>query len=174
MRNWLLGLVAAALFLGCPAKTEIDAGVPFVDAAVEVIDAGPPRPLVLEPTITISTGDAGVQTLVAETQIDPISALTISLPVALRDFRVRLLDWRDQIVASDDELMPDGRTYVITLSEPLKTGRSYRVVIDAELGPIVTTESGQEVDDWELKFRIAGDVVPDPSSKPSRRPLKRR
>ena len=75
-----------------------------------------------------------------------------------------MLDFRDQVVVSDDELTPDGRTYVITLSEPLKAGRSYTLVLDAELGPVVTDDSGGTWNDWELAFRIAGEIQPEPGA----------
>ena len=98
-------------------------------------------------------------------EIDAATTLTVSLPIVLKDFRIRLLDWREQIVVSDDELLSDGKTYVITLPEPLKTGRGYTLTLDAELGPVVTDDSGGTWNDWELAFRIAGDVQPEPSAK---------
>jgi hypothetical protein len=142
----------------------IDAGAAEVDAGPPIIDAGPPPPSSLEPTVLASFRDGGSSPVTAKSEIDAATALTISLPIKLKDFRIRLLDFREQIVTSDDELMADGRTYVITLPEPLKTGRGYSLVLDAELGPIVTDDSGGTWNDWELAFRIAGDVQPEPGA----------
>lgn len=166
----VLGLLLAA----CPAELpKFDAGVALfeIDAGPPV-DAGPPAPSSLEPTVIAAFSDGGSTTVTASSAIDSATALTVSLPIRLKDFRLRLIDHREQVVASDDELMADGRTYVITLPEPLKTGRGYTLVLDAELGPIVTDDSGGTWNDWELAFRIAGDVQPEPSAK--KNPKKRK
>ncbi len=168
MRSAILGLGLAA-FLGCPKASE----VVVVDAAIVVvevvdagpIDAGPPIPASLEPIVSAGLADGGSLTVTPpKAEIDPATTLTVALPIKLKDFRIRLLDWRDQIVVSDDELLADGRTYLLTLKEPLKAGRGYTLVLDAELGPIVTDEAGGTFNDWELAFRISGDVAPDPSA----------
>jgi hypothetical protein len=163
MRSSWLGLVL--VLMACPAEVAkpviVDAGVAEVDAGPPV-DAGPLPPSSLEPTVVASFADGGTASVTAKAEIDAAKALTISLPIKLKDFRIRLLDYREQIVVSDDELMADGRTWVITLPEPLKTGRGYNLVLDAELGPIVTDDSGGTWNDWELPFRIAGEVQPEP------------
>lgn len=156
------------LLVGCPAQTVkipevVDAAVAELDAGP--IDAGPPVPASLEPTVTAGLPDGGVVAVTAKAELDAPTSLTITLPIKLKDFRIRLLDWRDQLVVSDDELMADGLTYLISLPTPLKTGRPYSLVLDAELGPIVTSEIGGTFNDWELEFRVAGEIVPDPQSK---------
>ena len=162
-------LVIGLLLTACPAELSrpaIDAGVAMIEIdAGSPIDAGPPVPSSLEPTVVVAFPDGGSSPVTASSTIDAAIALTVSLPIKLKDFRIRLIDFREQVVASDDELMPDGRTYVIALPEPLKTGRGYTLVLDAELGPIVTDDSGGTWNDWELAFRIAGDVQPEPNAK---------
>lgn len=174
VRSVLL-VFATTVFMGCPDSSMPDAAVAVdageVDAA---IDAGPPLPLSLEPTVTATARDAGTIELKTGSETDDVISLTVSIPVKLKDFRVRLMDWRDQIVPSDDELMADGKTYVITLLEPLKTGRGYTVKLDAELGPVVTDDTGGVWDDWELAFRISGDVQPEPGAKTKKSPKKKR
>lgn len=168
MRSAIL-VCAALVFSACPDRSTVDAAVEIDAGSFDagVVDAGPPLPLTLEPTVTVTARDAGTIELKAGSEADDVTSLTITIPVKLKDFRLRLMDWRDQIVPSDDELMPDGKTYVITLSEPLKTGRGYALKLDAELGPVVTDDSGAIWDDWELAFRIAGDVQPEPGPKKS-------
>ena len=163
---WVLLLVLAA----CPAEVQkpvvIDAGLPAVEVIdAGPIDAGPPIPSSLEPTVVAGFPDGGTAEVIAKAEIEPATSLTISLPTRLKDFRIRLIDYRDQIVTSDDELLGDGRTLVIQLPEPLKTGRGYTLALDSELGPIVTDESGGTWNDWELAFRIAGDVLPEAGAK---------
>jgi hypothetical protein len=68
-------------------------------------------------------------------------------------------------VVSDDELLGDGKTYLITPSEPLKSGRNYTLKLDADLGLVITDETGGTWNDWELPFHMTGDVVPEPSAK---------
>ena len=168
MRSVWLGLLV--VLLGCPEKPKpppeivvIDAGPIEIDAGPPV-DAGPPLPSSLEPTVIAAFRDGGTSPVTAKSEIDQASSLSIALPIKLKDFRIRLLDFRDQVVVSDDELAADGRSYVITLAEPLKTGRSYTLVLDAELGPVVTDDSGGTWNDWELDFRIAGEVQPEPGA----------
>ena len=171
MRRALVGSVL--LLMACPPKSTevVDAGSPDA-GAVDVVDSGPPPPVVLVPTITAMLIDGGTGSVTADGETEQPKSLTIALPAGLNDFRLRVLDWRDQVVASDDELLSDGKTYVVTFVEPLKTGRNYQVLIDAELGPVVTTESGATVDDFELRFHVAGDVVieaaPSAKKKPRR------
>jgi hypothetical protein len=87
--------------------------------------------------------------------MDSPKSLTIALPIKLRDFWIRLMNWREQVVASDDELLADGRAYLINLPEPLKTGRAYRLTLDAELGSIITDDSGRT---WN-EFAPVGDMT---------------
>lgn len=172
-------LAVAVLMLGCPEKrTEpIDAGQPEIDAgfdAGEPIDAGPPPPATLEPIVTVGFTDGGTMLIAANAEIELPKTITIAIPIKLKDFRVRLMDWRDQIAASDDELLADGKTLLVTPTDPLKTGRSYTLVLDAELGPIVTDELGRTFNDWDLQFRIAGEVQPDKPAPKQKKPLKKK
>jgi hypothetical protein len=175
----VIALAAVGLVVcGCPEKRAevIDAGaVAEVDAGLdagEPFDAGPPPPATLDPVVTVGFADGGVGPLSANAEVDVPRTLTVAIPLKLKDFRLRLMDWRDQVVVSDDELLADGKTLLVTPAEPLKTGRSYTLVLDAELGPVVTDESGRTFNDWELGFRVAGEVQPD---KPEpKKPLKKK
>ncbi|MFO0600343.1 MAG: hypothetical protein U0228_33850 [Myxococcaceae bacterium] len=172
----MIAVGGLALFSGCPDKAAdapIDAGTDAagldVDAGFDagVIDAGP---AVLEPTVTATLADGGTIEVKANSEIEPTRKLTIGLGVKLKDFRLRLMDWRDQLVVSDDEVSTDGRTLTISLPESLKAGRSYSLVLDAELGPVVTAESGASFNDWDLAFRIAGEVEPEPAAPGKKKP----
>lgn len=161
----VLGLGLTIGLLGCPSRTSEDAAVDF-DAGepdAGVIDAGPPLPATIEPTIVANGRDGGMATVTGDAVIDDVIGLTVSLPVRLKDFRLRVMDWRDRVVPSDDELMADGKTYVIALLAPLETGRPYTLRLDAELGPVISDDTGGTWNDWDLKFKIAGEVQPDPS-----------
>lgn len=117
--------------------------------------------------VTVGFADGGAQSLEPNATVEPPVSLTVRLPKRLKDFRVRLMDYQDKIVVSDDALSADGLEYLVTPAEPLKAGRRYSVVLDAELGPIVTDELGGTFDDWELPFTIAGEVQPDPAPQKS-------
>lgn len=172
-RRWIVGLGLGVALSGCPSRDEarsaVDAGV-----AVEVdagIDAGTPDagPQILATVVTANLADGGVVMLEARATIEPPASLTIRLPKRLKDFRIRLMDHQDKLVVSDDALSGDGLEYLVTPAEPLKTGRSYTVLLDAELGPVVTDELGGTFDDWELPFAIAGEIQPDPApTKPGK------
>jgi hypothetical protein len=177
MRSVIAVAALGFLVCGCPEKRlePIDAGSPELDAgfdAGEPIDAGPPPPATLEPVVSLGFKDGGLATLTANAEIDPPATITIAIPIKLKDFRVRLMDWRDQLVVSDDELLADGKTLLITPTEPLKTGRGYSLILDSELGPVVTDEAGRTFNDWELAFRVAGEVQPDKSDP--KKPLKKK
>lgn len=173
MRPILAILAAGAVLTACPEKrveSIADSGLEPRDAGV--IDAGHPEPLSLEVTVSAVFSDGGVTELKANAEIEPAQSIQVTLPIKLKDFRIRLLDWRDQLVVSDDELDPSGRTLTIALPEPLKTGRSYRLILDAELGPVVTDEAGAIFNDWEMPFRVAGEIVPETPVKVPRKKKK--
>lgn len=179
MRSVILLATLGLVVCGCPDKRvePIDAGLAeVVDAGHDAgapVDAGPPPPATLEPVVTVSFKDGGTASLSANAEIDPPGTITIAIPLKLKDFRLRLMDWRDQLVVSDDELRSDGKTLVITPTEPLKTGRSYSLVLDAELGPVITDETGGTFNDWELAFRVAGEVQPE-KPEPKKKPKKKK
>lgn len=138
---------------------------------MELVDAGPPPPANLEPTVTASQKDGGVSAITANAEVEEVVALTVALPARLKDFRLRLMDWTDKVVVSDDALQADGVTWVLTPSEPLKSGRDYTLKLDAELGPVITDEAGGTWNDWELSFHMTGEIAPEPTAK---KPLKKR
>lgn len=178
--GWRAAVVVTALVVlaGCPAERSLEAPdaapPPVSDAgALEVVDAGPPAPLRLEFAVTART-DGGEELLTFSedaTEIDPATGFTLTTPVRLKDYRVRLFDWNDRVVPSDDtaELADGGLTYRIELPEPLKTGRRYSLLVDAELAPQIDDEAGRHYDDVRLELKVRGDVVPDKPAKKSKK-----
>jgi hypothetical protein len=180
----LLGLVA------CPSETPRDApdaaasragvvDVGPVAAAVERMDAGPAAPRRLEFAVSALV-DGGVAELIftdAVSQVEPISGLSLATSVRLRDYRVRLFDWADQVVVSDDtaELTDAGLVYRIALPSPLRSGRRYSLLIDAQHGPKIADEAGHHYDDVRLTLEVRGEVLPDRSAKakPGKKPKKK-
>lgn len=168
-------LLGSLVFMaGCPAsRGSTDAAVDDagVDASVAIVDAGPPPPADLEPGVTVTQKDGGTVVVAANAQVEDAIALTVVMPARLKDFRLRLMDWTDKVVVSDDALQADGVTWVLTPAEPLKSGRDYTLKLDAELGPVITDEAGGTWNDWELSFHLAGEIAPEPTAK---KPLKKR
>ncbi|MDP3234270.1 MAG: hypothetical protein Q8N26_15930 [Myxococcales bacterium] len=160
---WLTALVLA----GCPKAPvvdPIDASVAELDAGVDAgVDAGT-EPLGF--TIDLETTDAGVITgLDAGAMIEPIRAITLTFPTALDDVRFRVMDWTDSVVPSDDESTVDGGlTYRIVFVQPLKTGRGYSLLIDAETNDTFSDTRGHQYDELRIPFRVAGDVQPEPGA----------
>lgn len=177
-----VGLVALVVLCGCPSERPPeapDAGriEAVVDAGVAAgVDAGPPVPLKLTFAVT-ARADGGEEAPVAfaddAAEIDPVTGFTLTTPVRLKDYRVRLFDWADQVVASDDtaELGDAGLVYRIDLLQPVKTGRRYTLVVDAELAPEIADEAGRTYDDVRLGLKIRGEVQPD---KPAKKPGKKK
>ncbi len=164
VRAWCLGVV---LLAGCPKPPVIesaDASVPEFDAGV---DAGvETRPVVLGFAIVLETVDAGSMTgLDAGSTIEPLRAITLTFPSALDDARFRVMDWTDSVVPSDDESTVDGGlTYRIVFVQPLKTGRSYSLLIDAETKDTFADERGHPSDELRIPFRILGELQFEPGA----------
>ncbi len=102
-------------------------------------------------------------------ECDPASALELSTPVPLADFRLRLFDWRDAVVVSDEAVNVDdaGTRWLVEPTRPLAPGRSYSVRLEAQRGADVLDALGHAWPDWELALRVRGEVEPEP--KPARR-----
>lgn len=159
------------LLVGCPKPVEapIDAGAPEVDAGFDAgVDAGLPP---LSFTFELETVDAGtISGLDAGMIIDPLKAIVVSFPVPLDDVRLRVMDWNDAVVASDDESTTDGGlTYRIVFVAPLKTGRGYSLLIDAETGDTFRDARGAQYDEVRVPLRIGGEVQAEPGA-----PLKKK
>lgn len=165
------GLVFTAA--GCPEKPRpsiLDAATEIVDAGAPdagPIDAGPPLPAQLRLTIDARFADGGaarVEPIDGTAEIDPLIGLDVAIPIRLKDFRLRVLDWADQVVPSDDtaDVTDAGIEYRIDLQAPLKTGRSYVLAIDSQFGPVVADEAGRTWEDIRLKLKVRGEVEPDP------------
>jgi hypothetical protein len=151
-----------------------DAGASAEALAVDAVDAAVSAPV--GPGLEAALPDGGFFVVSVSEPVELPSRLVVRLPVRLRDGRLRLMDWQDKVVPSDDTLSSDGLTYEIVPLEPLKSGRSYTVLLDAEVGGAVTDESGATLDDWALTFTVAGELEPDPApaktaspGKPKRR-----
>lgn len=169
MRAVLFVVLIGVTLLGCPEDrpalpAPVDAGSPEVIIDAGPVDAGPSS---LDPVVTAAWADGGSAIVTAQAEIEPATSLTVALPTSLKDFRIRLLDFREQVVASDDELSADGRTYRIVPTQPLQTGRRYSLQLDAELGPVVTDTAGATFEDWQLEFRVTGEVVPEKPAAPA-------
>lgn len=188
--RWLV--ISSLLVVGCPKPPEapIDAGSPvdageLVDAGLEPIDAGPPT---LRFTMRFTFVDGGMletdqdgAQLSDPTQsapglvLEPAQSLTLAFPDRLDDVRVRVMDWTDAVVASDDEAVaPDaGFTYRITFAQPLKSGRSYSLLIDSEAHDTFTDSKGRVFDEVRKSFKISGEVQPE-SGAPAKKKRKKR
>jgi hypothetical protein len=181
-----LNLVAALVVLSaCPSpKTTIELDAGLADAAIDAgldsgtaIDAGPVDASVAFAVTLRAESDAGVVTelefVAGATSIDAVQNLEVLTSVELRDYRIRLYDWADQIVASDDLVTVDGGiSYRIGLLAPLRPGRTYSLVIDADLGTTMLDPVGRPLDDVRLTLNVRGDVQPEPGARPPKKKKK--
>jgi hypothetical protein len=172
-RTWWLSVV---LLSACPRQAHvelIDASVSEVDAGVDAgFDAGA---LPLEFSIELETVDGGsLAGLDAGVTVDPLRAITLTFPVALDDVRFRVMDWNDAVVPSDDESSADGGlTYRIVFVQPLKSGRTYSLLIDAETKDTFADDRGHEYTERRIPFRVSGHPQAEPGSPSKRRKKKR-
>ncbi len=181
-------LVVAVGLAGCPEKPAPDAAVAAPaaeppDAAVAQdaglpADAGPPPLGELAIRLAAVLVDGGVVELapaLGKVELDAARSLELELGAPLTDYRVRLFDWADQIVPSDDtaHAADAGIAYRLVPVQPLRTGRRYSLVIDAQLGPQLTDALGRGYDDVRLELVVRGVLEPEPA-RPGKKPSKKR
>ena len=190
-RMWLSALVLLILS-ACPDRSKpvadaavvepADAGAPDADAGPATLDGGadageaPDAAIALtELPITIEVEvDGGLEAVEFKAnaaEIEPGSVFMITSPVALKDFRVRLIDWADQVVPSDDTAILDGGlSYRLVLTQPTRPGRSYTLTIDAELGPLLLDRSGHDWEDVRRTLTIRGELQPENGKAVKKKP----
>lgn len=149
------------------ADAAVDAGV-AISCADAGLDAGPRGSLPM--MLKVTQLDGGVLSLEMDAgriATDAFGALEITLPVVLQDYRVRFIDGSDAVMASDDlaEPVDGGLRYRIALQQPVKPGRDYSLVFDAQVGSQMTDVAGSPWDDVMLSFSITGPVSPEPARK---------
>lgn len=181
MRRFVVGLVAVGscwLLFGCPEALRVtpDAGLVLV-----VVDAGGSSGLDAGPVVDGGSSlrylvagallDGGAEPLIALDEakiieVDSLRGLTVT-SVALRDYRIRVIDSADQVVPSDDTAteLDGGLTYVIAFSQPLRPGKTYALTLEAQAGPQLTDSSGMPWDDVRLNFQVRGQAEPTPLAK---------
>jgi hypothetical protein len=181
---WVAVLV---LLTACPSRspksTEVDAGL--ADAAIEVdagagdagVDAGALDASVAFAVALFVETDGGmldpVDLVQSAATIDVAQVIQVQTSVDLRDYRVRLFDWAEQIVPSDDVATRDGGlSYRIGLLQPLRPGRTYTLVIDADLGPTMVDPNGRPLDDVRLSLSVRGEIQPEPGARVPKRKKK--
>lgn len=101
--------------------------------------------------------------------------LSVWVPLRLKDFRVRLFDEHDQLVPSDDTVSEaDARIdYRIDLLQPLRAGRGYSLLIDAEVGSVILDDQHRAWDDVRVT-QVRGEPQSDDPKKPGRPVPKKR
>jgi hypothetical protein len=175
-RSHLLLLV---LLAGCPqavVPAPEDAGA----AAALAVDAGPPPlpPLTFQLVATFLDGgrsrlddafDAGMT-------LEPAGALELTSPLGLAGVRVRLLDWTDAVVPSDDllETSDGGFRYRLELTQPLKSGRTYSLLVDGESADAFSDVFGRDHEPWRVPLRVLGDPEPEAGQASKKTKKKRR
>ena len=107
-------------------------------------------------------------------EVDSLRGLTI-VTIALRDYRIRVIDSADQVVPSDDIAteLDGGLTYVIAFAQPLRQGKTYALTLEAQAGPQLTDWAGKPWDDVRLSLKVRGQVEPEPGVKLSKKKKKR-
>ena len=168
----------STVLAGCPERTgaPIDADSGFPDAAIELIDAGPPLPPVPRELAIEMFADGGVETIDGVTAIDPVTELAVRINVPLTDYRLRIFDESDKQLPSDDQASSadGGIEYRIVFPEPLRTGRKYTLLINAQTGTVLDDSAGRPYRDLEMKLLVRGEKQPEPKSAGAKKSKKRR
>jgi hypothetical protein len=170
-------IIAASCTRGAPpadgvAEAGQDAGGVTRDAgSVPAADAG----LAFQVLLWTSLDGGGLTPValgVRSAPIDPVSRLVVEVRPAPADARLRLLDGSDQVVESNDVLaaFDGGLRYELGLLEPLRPGRSYTLLLDAELAAGLEDARGRPLEDVRLGLLVRGESpsVPAPAKRPRR------
>jgi hypothetical protein len=172
MRRSALPALFVCALAACPKPISApDAGAPPVDAGAPV-DAGPPPPPALAFSVQLTLPDGGGAQLPIEPGsrplVDPPAAMGIASNLPLRNYRMRVFDDADRVVPSDDQEEDTAQRseYRIRFSEPLKTGRRYALVVDAQSGDTFSDSSGRAHPDVRMEFQTSGER--ERSAKPKR------
>jgi len=171
-------LIGALVWLGCPTpagapNAAVDAGpaqLQPIDAGV--LDAGPAQLQFSLTSTLVDGGTAVVDVAEGHALLEPSAALELKLPSPLVDARVRVMDWNDAVVESDDQAT--GLSYRIGLLQPLKSGRRYALLIDAETQDTFSDAAGRHFDEVRIELLVTGEVQPEPGQKPKSKKSKRR
>lgn len=157
---------------GCPGERQppdagpaiVDSGAASVDSG-SVVDAGPPGPKDLPLTLTAVRVDGGLE--VVTTEADSTKHLSAFIAAPLTDYRLRVFDEADKVVPSDDVAheADGGIDYQISFVDPLKPGKTYRLMVEAQLGSQL-----DGFKDAEVSFKVRGQSQPEPkSAKPGKK-----
>jgi hypothetical protein len=170
-----------ALLAGCPQAVapEIAGRVDSGLEAALVVDAGPPPlpPLTFQLVATfVDGGLSRLDALDAGVTVEPTRALELTSPVGLAGVRVRLLDWADAVVPSDDQLETSdgGFRYRLELTQPLKSGRTYSLLVDGESADQFSDVFGRDHEPCRVPLRILGDLEPEAGQASKKTKKKRR
>jgi hypothetical protein len=137
-------------------------------------DAGAPLALALQIEVRLPDGGTARASLdpsaPALLPVTPSLDVTSNLP--LRNYRLRILDELDRALASNDspEETRGGLRYHIALLAPLRSGRRYTVLLDAQSGATLDDGSGAAVNEQRFEFRTEGEREKDaPLKAPAKR-----
>jgi hypothetical protein len=114
-------------------------------------------------TVLGDSGDGGALV------VEPTRVLEVRLTPRPTAPRIRLFDWTEQIVESNDTGLGSATdaayAYRIELLEPLQPGRTYVLTVDSELGPRLFDTSGSPLGDVRLSLKVAGEPKADGTGK---------
>jgi hypothetical protein len=177
---------AAALLLSCSLLGCPDKAVPVVvDAVADAASTVVTLPVVR--SVVIFNSDAGTASFeltdagTSEWLVDAPTSIRLELePAPQYATRFRLFDGSDKVVASDgfNETGAHGLIEEIRPTEPLKSGRQYRLELDlqdettansderSDAGPDASA-APRGLSDGMWRFRITGEIERDPVQKPA-------
>ncbi len=133
---------------GAPAGRSADS-LRALDAKLRALTSGEPRDLV--------RGGANED-------LSPEARFEIDLP-RLADFRVRLLDESDRVVASSDRAeLGERLRYQLAPSEPLAPGSRFALVVDGLKSDLPSDDQGRPYELLRIELKTSGEK-PKPASK---------
>jgi len=161
----------------------LDAGSDAQEAADASTSSSPSRARGIDVELTVEAVDGGRTTLTLNglgldagaSEIEPTRLLELRLSPRPQSPRIRLFDWTEQIVESNDTGLSSGDdpifVYRIEALEPLQAGRTYILTVDSELGGRLLDASGSPLEEVRMPLRVVGDLKADSPSRsgPSRR-----